>query len=55
MADDLQKMVENLASMQVEESMSTFNAMKGLKVGAAEADAFFPQRQKWYWSHLMQL
>ena len=36
MADDLQKMAENLASMQVEELMST-NAMKE-EVGVAEAD-----------------
>jgi|TARA_B110000908_G_scaffold76823_1_gene92454 hypothetical protein len=39
MADDLQKMAENLASMQVEELMSITNAMKE-EVGMAEADAF---------------
>lgn len=39
MADDLQKMAENLASMQVEELMSITNAMKD-EVGTAEADAF---------------
>jgi len=39
MADDLQKMAENLASMQVEELMSITNAMKE-EVGVAEADAF---------------
>jgi hypothetical protein len=39
MADDLQKMAENLASMQVEELMSITNAMKE-EVGIAEADAF---------------
>ena len=39
MADDLQKMAENLASMQVEELMSITNAMKE-EVGTAEADAF---------------
>lgn len=39
MADDLQKMAENLASMQVEELMSIHNAMKE-QVGTAEADAF---------------
>jgi hypothetical protein len=38
MADDLQKMAENLASMQVEELMSITNAMKE-EVGIAEADA----------------
>ena len=36
MADDLQKMAENLASMQVEELMSIVNAMKE-EVGTAEA------------------
>ena len=36
MADDLQKMAENLASMQVEELMSITNAMKE-EVGVAEA------------------
>lgn len=39
MADDLQKMAENLASMQVEELMSITNAMKE-EVGVSEADAF---------------
>jgi len=39
MADDLQKMAENLASMQVEDLMSITNAMKE-EVGTAEADAF---------------
>jgi len=39
MADDLQKMAENLASMQVEELMSITNAMKE-EVGVAEADTF---------------
>ena len=39
MADDLQKMAENLASMQVEELMSITNAMKE-EVGTAEADTF---------------
>ena len=39
MADELQKMAENLASMQVEELMSITNAMKE-EVGTAEADAF---------------
>jgi hypothetical protein len=39
MADDLQKMAENLASMQVEDLMSIHNAMKE-QVGTAEADAF---------------
>ena len=39
LADDLQKMAENLASMQVEELMSITNAMKD-EVGTAEADAF---------------
>lgn len=39
MADDLQKMAENLASMQVEELMSIANAMKE-QVGPAEAEAF---------------
>ena len=39
MADDLQKMAENLASMQVEELMSITNAMKE-EVGMAEAEAF---------------
>ena len=39
MADDLQKMAENLASMQVEELMSITNAMKE-EVGTAEAEAF---------------
>jgi hypothetical protein len=39
MADDLQKMAENLASMQVEELMSIVNAMKE-EVGTAEAEAF---------------
>ena len=39
MADDLQKMAENLPSMQVEELMSITNAMKE-EVGVAEADAF---------------
>jgi len=39
MGDDLQKMAEDLASMQVEELMSIHNAMKE-QVGVAEADAF---------------
>ena len=39
MADDLQKMAEDLASMQVEELMSITNAMKE-EVGTAEAEAF---------------
>lgn len=39
MADDLQKMAENLASMQVEDLMSITNAMKE-EVGLAEAEAF---------------
>lgn len=39
LADDLQKMAENLASMQVEELMSITNAMKE-EVGTAEAEAF---------------
>jgi hypothetical protein len=39
MADDLQKMAEDLASMQVEELMSITNAMKE-QVGTAEAEAF---------------
>lgn len=39
MADDLQKMAEDLASMQVEELMSITNAMKE-QVGPAEAEAF---------------
>ena len=39
MADDLQKMAENLASMQVEDLMSITNAMKD-EVGTAEAEAF---------------
>ena len=39
MADELQKMAENLASMQVEELMSITNAMKE-EVGVAEADTF---------------
>jgi len=39
MADELQKMAENLASMQVEELMSITNAMKE-EVGTAEADTF---------------
>ena len=39
MADDLQKMAEDLASMQVEDLMSIHNAMKE-QVGTAEADAF---------------
>ena len=39
MGDDLQKMAETLASMQVEELMSIHNAMKE-QVGIAEADAF---------------
>lgn len=39
MADDLQKMAENLASMQVEDLMSITNAMKE-EVGTAEAEAF---------------
>lgn len=39
LADDLQKMAENLASMQVEDLMSITNAMKE-EVGTAEAEAF---------------
>lgn len=39
MAEDLQKMAENLASMQVEDLMSITNAMKE-EVGTAEAEAF---------------
>jgi len=39
MADDLQKMAETLASMQVEDLMSITNAMKE-EVGLAEAEAF---------------
>ena len=39
MADDLQKMAEDLASMQVEDLMSITNAMKE-EVGQAEAEAF---------------
>ena len=39
MADDLQKMAEDLASMQVEELMSITNAMKE-EVGVAEAETF---------------
>ena len=39
MADDLQKMAENLASMQVEGLMSIVNGMKE-EVGVAEAEAF---------------
>lgn len=39
MADDLQKMAENLASMQVEDLMSITNAMKE-EVGTAEAEQF---------------
>lgn len=39
LADDLQKMAEDLASMQVEELMSITNAMKE-EVGTAEAEAF---------------
>ena len=39
MADDLQKMAEQLASMQVEDLMSITNAMKE-EVGTAEAEAF---------------
>jgi len=38
-ADDLQKMAENLASMQVEDLMSITNAMKE-EIGLAEAEAF---------------
>ena len=38
-ADDLQKMAENLASMQVEDLMSITNAMKE-ELGLAEAEAF---------------
>jgi len=38
-ADDLQKMAEQLASMQVEDLMSITNAMKE-EVGIAEAEAF---------------
>lgn len=39
MCDDLQKMAEDLASMQVEDLMSIHSAMKE-QVGTAEADAF---------------
>ena len=39
MADDLQKIAEDLASMQVEDLMSITNAMKE-EVGLAEAEAF---------------
>lgn len=39
LADDLQKMAEQLASMQVEDLMSITNAMKE-EVGTAEAEAF---------------
>jgi hypothetical protein len=39
MADDLQKIAENLASMQVEDLMSITNAMKE-ELGSAEAEAF---------------
>ena len=39
LADDLQKMAEDLASMQVEDLMSITNAMKE-EVGPAEAEAF---------------
>lgn len=39
MADDLQKIAENLASMQVEDLMSITSAMKE-EVGLAEAEAF---------------
>jgi len=39
LADDIQKMAEDLASMQVEDLMSITNAMKE-EIGAAEADAF---------------
>ena len=39
LADDLQKMAETLASMQVEDLMSITNAMKE-EVGTAEAEAF---------------
>jgi hypothetical protein len=39
LCDDLQKMAENLASMQVEDLMSIHSAMKE-EVGTAEADAF---------------
>lgn len=39
LADDLQKMAEDLASMQVEDLMSITNAMKE-EVGTAEAEAF---------------
>lgn len=39
MADDLQKMAEDLASMQVEDLMSITNAMKE-EIGTAEAEAF---------------
>jgi hypothetical protein len=39
MADDIQKMAENLASMQVEDLMSITNAMKE-ELGTAEAEAF---------------
>lgn len=39
MADDLQKMAEQLASMQVEDLMSITNAMKE-ELGTAEAEAF---------------
>ena len=53
MADDLQKMAENLASMQVEELMST-NAMKE-EVGVAEADASPQSAEMAITKHLMQL
>ena len=39
LADDLQKMAEDLANMQVQELMSITNAMKD-EVGTAEAEAF---------------
>lgn len=39
MADDLQKMAEQLASMQVEDLMSITNAMKE-EIGSSEAEAF---------------
>ena len=39
LADDIQKMAEDLASMQVEDLMSITNAMKE-EIGPAEADAF---------------
>ena len=39
MADDLQKMAEDLASMQVEGINEHFNGMKE-EVGVAEAEAF---------------